>query len=387
MYEECPLKYKLRYRDKVTRERETIESFLGGMVHEALKRCYDDARLGKVNSLEELFTCYDNLWQKNWHDGIFVTREDLAADHYRAAGRKMLETYYKRHAPFDEDITIGSEMNISFSLDDAGKYKFRGVIDRLAKSHDGAYLIHDYKTSSYLPSQEEIDSNRQLTFYQIGVQKRWPDVKEIKLVWHFLAFDCQLVSQRSQEHIDDLTRETINLIDEIEATREFPPRESQYCEWCEYGDLCPTRKHFYLVETLPPDEYLNEPGVVLVNKYAELKQKADEIGEEIEKVKQALLKYAEKQGVTVVRGSRHQARIRFDEKLKFPRKGQPEREELDEAIIQAGKWLEVSELDTAALARVVEEGLWDKKLIDQVLEYGRIEKTTNIRLLKLREEE
>lgn len=35
--------------------------------------------------------------------------------------------------------------------------------------------------------------------------------------------------------------------------------------------LCPMRKHFYTVEAMPVNEYPKEPGVVLVNKYADLR--------------------------------------------------------------------------------------------------------------------
>jgi hypothetical protein len=219
------------------------------------------------------------------------------------------------------------------------------------------------------------------------VQKRWPNAKEVRLVWHYLAFDCQLVSQRSQERIAQLVGDTVRLIDEIEATEEFLPRESDYCEWCEYPDLCPTRKHLHAVEALPINEYLNEPGVALVNRYAELKAKAGEIDEETAKVKEALIDYARKQGVTAIRGNRHKVRVKFDEKLKFPGKNDAGRPELEGIINRAGRWLEVSQLDTTALTRIVEEGLWDKALIDQVMKYGRIEETSVVYLSKLREEE
>ena len=68
MYEECPLKYKICYRDRIKRAVEGVEGFLGTVVHETLKKCYDDARLTKVNSLTDLLSYYDNLWRKNWHD-------------------------------------------------------------------------------------------------------------------------------------------------------------------------------------------------------------------------------------------------------------------------------------------------------------------------------
>ena len=55
--------------------------------------------------------------------------------------------------------------------------------------------------------------------------------------------------------------------------------------------------------------------------------------------------------------------------------------------MQAGKWPEVSQLDTTALTRIVEDGLWDKELIDEVMKYGRIEETSSVYLSKLKEEE
>ncbi len=73
--------------------------------------------------------------------------------------------------------------------------------------------------------------------------------------------------------------------------------------------------------------------------------------------------------------------------MKFPGKNEAERQKLDNAIMQAGKWVEVSHLDTTALTRVIEEGLWDKELIDEVMKYGRIEETSSIYLSKLQDEE
>lgn len=387
MYEECPLKYKLCYRDKIKRDIEGVEAFLGTMVHETLKKCYNDIRLTKLNTLSDLFSYYDTLWQQNWHDSIVITKKDLKPGHYQALGKKMIEAYYRRYAPFDSDMTIGTEMRLLFSLDDDDKYRLTGYIDRLSRTSEGVYHIHDYKTSAHLPSQQDTDTDRQLGLYQIGIQKKWPDIKNIRLVWHYLAFDKELVSSRSDEVIAKLVEETKRLIDEIESAQDFPCKESGLCDWCEYPDLCPMRKHFYIVETLPLNEYLNEPGVILVNKYAELKEQASEIEEELRKVKEAILDYARREQVEVIRGSDRKARIRFDKRLKFSVKNEEERQELDKAIVQAGKWMEVSHLDTIALTRIVESSLWDKDLIDEVMKYGRIEETSSIYLSKLKDEE
>ncbi len=386
MYEQCPLKYKLCYRDKIKRDVEGVEAFLGTRVHDTLKKCYDDARLTKVDTLDELLSYYDNIWQQNWHDSIIITKKDMTQDHYKALGKKMLETYYQRYAPFESDITVSTEMRVTFSLDD-DRYKLMGYIDRLSRGEGDVYQIHDYKTSAYLPSQQDADNDRQLGLYHIGVQNKWPDIKNIRLVWHYLAFDKELVSLRSEEAISKLVEDTIRTIDEIEATDDFKPRESGLCDWCEYPDLCPLRKHFTKVEALPANEYLNEPGVVLVNKYAQLREEASEIGEEMDKVKEAILDYARREEVEVIKGSDRKVRVKFDEKLKFPGKKESERKQLNDAIKQAGKWMEVSQLDTTSLNRVIENGLWSEELINQVLKYGRIEESSAIYLSKLKDEE
>lgn len=385
-YEECPLKYKLCYRDHIKRETEGVEAFLGSRVHEALKKVYDDARLTKVNGLPDLLAYYDTIWEQNWHDEIVVTRKDITPAHYKALGKKMIETYYARYAPFNSDTTIDTEMKVVFHLDDGGKYQLQGYIDRLSRRPDGDYYIHDYKTSAHLPGQRDADSDRQLALYHIGVKKRWPDIKDIKLVWHYLAFDRDLVSARSDDTLAQLATDTRKLIDDIEAATDFPPGESRLCEWCEYPDLCPTRKHLHMVESLPVNQYLKEPGVILVNRYAELKDKAAEIATETEIVREAILDYAKREQVTAIKGAGRQVRIKFDKKLKFPGKNEEGREDLVNTVIRAGKWMDVSQLDATALAHIVEDGLWDRNLIAEVMMHGRIEENSTVYMSRPREE-
>lgn len=384
-YEQCPLKYKLRYRDKIRRDVEGVEGFMGTMVHETLKKCYDNVRFTRVNTLGDLLAYYNKVWQENWHESILIMKQDLTQEDYRALGEKMIKIYYERYSPFDSDITISTEMGLNFALDDEKKYRMMGYIDRLSRTQDNVYEIHDYKTSSYLPGQEDADNDRQLGLYHIGIQRKWPQIGDVKLVWHYLAFDTELVSSRTPEAISALVQDTKSLIDEIESADDFPPRESSLCDWCEYPDLCPLRKHFVKVEALPVNEYLNEPGVVLVNKYVALRDEEARIKAEMEKVREAILDYARREEVELIKGSDYKARVKFDEKLKFPGKNDAEREELDQAIKEAGKWTEVSQLDISSLTHVIESDLWSKELIDQVMKYGRIEQTSSVTVSKLKD--
>ena len=387
MYEGCPLKYKLRYRDKIKRDSESIEGFRGTMVHETLKKCYDNLKFTGVNTLSNLLTYYNKTWRGKWHDSISIMREELTQEDYRALGEKMIKAYYERYSPFDSDITIGTEMNINFSLDDENKYRITGFIDRLSRTQEDVHEIHDYKTSAYLPGQEDADTDRQLGLYHLGVQRKWPHTKNIRLIWHYLAFDTELISYRSPNTISNLVAATKRLIDEIESAQDFSPKESWLCEWCEYPDLCPLRKHFFKVETLAVNEYLNEPGVMLVNKYVALKNEAKKIDTDISKVKEAMLDYAIKEEVEVIKGSDYKARIRFDESLKFPGKNDAKRQQLEDVIREASKWTDVSQLDTTSLAHIVENSLWSKDLIDKITQYGRIEASSSVHMSKLGDEE
>ena len=386
-YEQCPLKYKLSYRDKIKREIEGIEAFLGTNVHETLRKCYDDARITKINSLEDILFYYDTLWQKEWNDSIIITRKDLTKEHYQNLGKKMIESYYNRFYPFDSEITIATEKQISIYLGTGKKHLLTGFIDRLTKTGDTTYQIHDYKTSAYLPTQQEADNDRQLALYQIGVKQKWPAITHVKLIWHYLAFDTDLVSSRSDESISKLTDDTMELIDQIEAAGHFPPKESALCNWCEYPDLCPLRKHLCLVEALPVNEYINEPGVVLVNRFAQLKEQDAEIKKEMEQVKEALVEYATREQVEIIKGSDRKVRVKTDLKLKFPGKNDNDRAELDKTLQQAGKWSEVSQLDTAALTRQIEAGSWSRELVEQVMQFGRVEQSSAVYLSRLKDDE
>jgi len=72
--------------------------------------------------------------------------------------------------------------------------------------------------------------------------------------------------------------------------------------------------------------------------------------------------------------------------LKFPGKNEDDRQALDSTIIDMGKWMEVSQLDTTSLTKVIQSNLWDKDLIDQVMRYGRIEETSSVYISRLKDE-
>jgi putative RecB family exonuclease len=372
-YEQCPQKYKFHYIDGIKTEKKTIEAFLGGLVHETLEELYADVQLSKINSLEEVIAFYEQQWEKNYTADIEVLRADLNPENYFQTGKRMIAGYYRRFHPFEQEITLDLELPVSFPLADGTV--FTGYIDRVAKSGDHCYEIHDYKTSRHLPSQAKVDEDRQLPLYEIAIRHRWPDVEKVKLIWHYLAFETELETTKTPEELEDLKESTIKLIQEIENAGSFPPRESALCDWCEYYNICPAKQHEVRLSELRPSEFRLETGVNLVDRYVALKEKAKQTEkqteEELEKLEQAILDYAEKNAVTVVVGTEKKVRIQEKETISLPTKSSDPTaySTVVELLRQAGQWDKVSSFDGRAAVSALDAGELPEPVAGQLMAY------------------
>lgn len=391
-FDQCPLKFKYQYIEGIKPTiGESIESFMGGRVHQVLEKLYSDLKLQKRNSLEDLLAYYRKIWDEKWYDEIEIRKNGFQEKDYFNTGKKCLENYYKRYQPFEE-ITLGIEERLLIKLDPQGQYLISGKIDRLSQVGPGEYEIHDYKTStSSVPSQEIISRDRQLALYQIGVQDKWPDAKKVCLVWHYLAFDKEMKACWTPKALEKLRKETIEAIKKIEATKDYPAKKSVLCDWCEYRNLCPEWKHIYKIQDLTEKQYLSEPGYNLVNRYADLKAKKQnfikKIDEELEQLEKAIFTLSEKEKVNIIRGKDHQLRIKVQEKIKFPSKTTKERKILNQILKDSGKWIEVSDLDTTKLAWIIKESKWSQDILEKIKKFQTLEKIKTIFLSKLKEKE
>ena len=183
---------------------------------------------------------FRELWAEHFKpETVRIARAENGPEVYRENGERCLTNYYRRFYPFDGDQTLGLEQRVSFSLDAVGAYRVQGVIDRVVRARDGVLEIHDFKTAQRVPSQQILDRDRQLALYQIGVAEMYGAEQPIRLVWHYLLRDQVRTSTRSPEALEDLREHTIQLIDAIRSERNFEPRPSVLCGWCEFAEICP----------------------------------------------------------------------------------------------------------------------------------------------------
>ncbi len=381
-FEQCPLKFKYKYIDKLeAREAETVEAFLGTRVHAALEKLYTDLKFQKRLTLEELLAWYHEDWKRSWNENVRVVREGYGPENYEAMGEQFLRDYWKRYSPFDQAKIIGLEQKVFITLDG---HKLQGYIDRLASPADGLYEVHDYKTNAALTPEEYLRADRQLALYALAVQGMYQDARRVLLVWHFLAADKEVALEKTEEQLERLKQETVALIERIEAAKEFPARPGRLCDWCEFRPVCPEWKHLAAAEQLPANEYLNEEGVKLVNTYAGLKAEEERLKAELEKVKEALLAFADAGGLNAVAGSDMLAKIWRKDCLSFPKRGGPDYEDLVGFLKASGKWDEVAMLDLWRLEKLVESGNWPSDLVKKVLGFAATERRERV-YLKQRE--
>ncbi len=239
-FEQCPLKFKYRYIDKIYPDIEkSIEAHLGSCVHDTLEWLYIEVQNKNIPTIDNLIVKYSEAWQKTFKPNFIIVKKQFTAKDYFNKGIQFLVDYYTKHQPF-QDGTLELEKKIRLNLDKEGEYKILGFIDRLVKNPEtDEYEVHDYKTANSLPTQEKIDQDRQLALYAIAIKDLYGQDKEVCLVWHYLAHNKKLVSKRTNQQLDMLKQETMQLIKKIETTTEFPCNKSVLCGWCEYKQMCP----------------------------------------------------------------------------------------------------------------------------------------------------
>jgi len=376
-FENCPLKYKYQYIDRrVATLGTTIEAFMGNRVHEALEKLYRDLDMTRVMIVEELVDYYGTNWEKQWKDNIRIIKKEYTADEYRAKGRKCLEDYYRHYSPFDNGRTIGIEKKVGVDL---GKGRMLGgIIDRLVSLDGGVYEIHDYKTSSNLPTQEKADGDRQLALYQIAVQSMWNDVEKTELVWHYLVFDKEIRSIRTQQELDELKAKVNRIIDTIEATREFNPRKSALCSWCEFRNVCPMWKHQYVAAALSSADFKEDDGVKLVDRFVQIADDERRLKAEKEKLRNALADFCAAFGYEVVFGTEKKIRVKKIKQLHFPYTKDVRRKELEDVLRAVGWWDEFSCLNMKKLEASLLKGELPEEITARLNPF--CEETESVRL-------
>jgi len=388
-FENCPYHYKLKYVDRVKADVvNTVEAFMGDLVHRTLEHLYKLKKFKKRVAKASLLKFYRELWAREFSDDILIVKAGasqggsgkgvggsktgkgmgLTGENYRKMGEGFISDYFDRMRPFDQLRILGLETTDRMKLPDGNSWHVR--IDKLACDGEGNYFVMDYKTNARMKYQEEADNDRQLALYSVWVREKFSDVKSVKLVWHMLAFDKDVVSERSDEEVSKLVDEVCLKIREIESAEEFPRKESGLCNYCEYRSMCPSFKHEVelkegggLAISGEPLAVSSEDGLKLVDEFADVKGRLSELKKRSVELRGKLGDYAKEFGVDVIYGTSDCAKMKEVEKIVLP-SDSVERGRFVSLLKEKGLWEEYSMVCYSKINSSVISGDCDSEIKD-----------------------
>jgi hypothetical protein len=184
----------------------------------------------------------------------------------------------------------------------------------------------------------------------------YADVRQVTLVWHYLALDCEVRSSRSAEQLADLRVQVLDSIRHIEAQRAFTTRVSALCDWCEHRALCPAWKHLYETESLPPESRGEESGVVLVDEYLRVTDEISALKARQDELKDAVAARAAADGIDRLFGTDGSLKVFRYLSVGLPDAKDPRRAELEDELRAMGLLERFTALASYPLSRAIGDG-------------------------------
>jgi len=383
-YENCPWQFKLKYVDEVEAPDpfESIEIYLGLRTHEVLEKLYQNLQEGKAPSLEELLSYFQEQWKSKFHSQVRLVKKNATCEEFFTAGQKALSSYYQRYYPFNQSKTLANEFQITFPLD---QYQITGFIDRLDQNQEGLFEIHDYKTSSRLPSKTDCGKDRQLALYHLGILEVYPHARQVDLVWHYLRFDQEIRLSKSSEELEEIKIKTLELIHTIEKDHLFTPKESALCAWCEYSPLCPVKGYKKAKPSFQAKVKPGEKSGKLLQRYTKLFQRIQDSEKQLKMLRQEMSElrneidlFSQAHQCQELHTQEASLRIEKRKRICFP-ENLARAKELQEWLEQRQVWKELSSLDLQKIQHFMQNQQSDPEVKKKLLEFADISESSEYR--------
>lgn len=298
LYEQCPLKYRYKYIDKLDVQdyEETADLLLWKAVHYSLQKIYNDISWFKNTKLQDLLQYHDYYWKNNYNENVLIKWDSTLQD-FKNRGYNYLSLYYDKYLTQSSSNIIATESALVFDL--SSNIKFRWVIDRI-DNHQGEFVINDYKTNKTLPPESKQQYVEQLSLYAIWLkQQYWKFIKNIKARLYYLHFDLVDEWQISEEYLNELISKYSSIIEKIQEAKfqysmgdksAFMTNESPLCNYCVFHSVCPLFAHLWYDDQVI-DSLSDKTVKTLIDDYVETSKKITELQSQKDMYKDVLTKY------------------------------------------------------------------------------------------------
>lgn len=210
------------------------------------------------------------------------------------------------------------EQSFSIKLDD--EISFSGYIDRIDIDNERMILI-DYKTSKQLEPDDADTHRQQLTLYALGMQQKYgKKFSQIDCCLIYLHLEKEIVRTVQEDELNSVKnryRDHAQRIDNAKDRYEkepnndeiFPAILGRHCNYCPFQMICPKWKHQFMDDEVMSSDLGVKTIKSLVDEYALLAKKVNEIEKEKKTIAQILLDYAQDKKIEKLYGNERQTAI------------------------------------------------------------------------------
>ena len=234
----CPLLFRLRTIDRLPSSPSSAAT-RGTVVHGVLERLYD------LPATQRTLDAAAGLLQPEWErllaaepevGALFADEAELTT--WLAGARDLLASYFTLEDPTRLEPAEREQL-IEVVL--PGGLRLRGIVDRLDESPSGDLRVVDYKTGRSPGEAFEGKALFQMKFYALVL---WRTRGVLPRLLQLIYLGDREILRYSPDEADLLATERKLLalwaaIERATQRREFLPRPSKLCDWCDYKALCP----------------------------------------------------------------------------------------------------------------------------------------------------
>lgn len=159
--------------------------------------------------------------------------------------RTDLAVYHRRDMPNVRTVVSEEDLRVPLLVHNGKRIFFRFKLDRLYQRLDapGTFIHHDYKSSKWARSQEEVDEDEQMWAYNWGIHEYFPECERLIQYYDQLRYG-QLPTRKTagqrRQMGDWLRLNVIAIMDDNDVRPDdlLRPRHNQWCPWCPVMESC-----------------------------------------------------------------------------------------------------------------------------------------------------
>jgi putative RecB family exonuclease len=235
----CPLLFRFRTIDRLP-SLPSPAATRGTVVHAVLERLFELPPLDRTpeTARDLLRPEWQRLLEAEPEVGeLFADETELSS--WLTSAEELLQGYFSLEDP-RRVLVAEREQYVEVVL--PGGLRLRGIIDRLDVSPAGDVRVCDYKTGRSPREAFEGKALFQMKFYALVL---WRTTGRIPTMLQLMYLTDREILRYSPDEADLLAveRKLLALWEAIEKAtqlREFRPRRSKLCDWCDHQALCPS---------------------------------------------------------------------------------------------------------------------------------------------------